>query len=114
LFGGSIPPNYPVEELWFNFRNLDTFKQGVQLAVEHLAGVPRIPACGIRRVQRKAAMDALAHQSQPQSVLGREGVQPAFNKLICANTVPKLDPISTLGIVLSEKQIPQVVENIEN
>jgi hypothetical protein len=82
--------------------------------VEHLAGVPQFPACGIRRVQRKAAVDALAHQSQPQSVLGREEVQSAFNKLSCARTVPKPYLFSALGIALSEKQIPQVVENIEN
>jgi hypothetical protein len=34
LFAGPILPNYLTEELWFNFRNLDTFKQDVQLAVE--------------------------------------------------------------------------------
>ena len=37
-----------------------------------------------------------------------------FTPLSCANTVPKLYLFSALGIALSEKQIPQVVENIEN
>jgi hypothetical protein len=31
----------------------------------------------------------------------------------CAKTVPKPHLFSSLGIALSEKQIPQVVENIE-
>ena len=37
-----------------------------------------------------------------------------FTPLSCAKTVPKFYLFSALGIALSEKQIPQVVEIIEN
>jgi len=32
----------------------------------------------------------------------------------CVRTVPKLDLLKPLGLLLSEKQIPQVVVNIRN
>jgi len=37
-----------------------------------------------------------------------------FTPLSCAKTVPRLYLFSALGIALSEKQIPQVIENIES
>jgi hypothetical protein len=43
-----------------------------------------------------------------------KGFTPGVNKLSCARTVPKLYLFPALGIALSEKQIPQVVVNIEN
>jgi hypothetical protein len=33
--------------------------------------------------------------------------------LCCARTVPELHPFLRLGLALSEKQIPQVIGNIE-
>jgi hypothetical protein len=41
------------------------------------------------------------------------GFTPRVPHLSCARTVPKLYLFSALGIALSEKQIPQVVVNVE-
>ena len=42
------------------------------------------------------------------------GVAPELRKLSCARTVPKPDLFRRLGLALSEKQIPQVIESSEN
>lgn len=53
-------------------------------------------------------MSALARQGHHATKAGAlEGQET------CAKTVPESDLVTALGLALSEKQIPQIVENIE-
>ena len=48
------------------------------------------------------------------SVPNPNGPSKGFARALTNSAVPKFYLFSALGIALSEKQIPQVVENIEN